>query len=281
MTSNFQALPEPPDGASLLDSVEKAAVAELAYLDREGRPAVRPVTPVNFEGGAAFTLTYADAELARHLVERPEACLTLSDSRLAYVGWRPLSVPVTLEAVPDLTGDLYCDDIMHQELRKYPPGRRLANSFLLRREHWWYLPRFIFRMRPESEARTVGRKTSPDHAVLAWRHHRGYIFSETVKATGADGIKESQRVEVEPLEGRELPSGGVRAVLHYHDFSVPDMEQRISLNATGRLDGGRLRIEETSGAGGSLKPAGIIARWREYRSLERDCRAGIEAHENQ
>jgi hypothetical protein len=45
-------------------SVEMAAVAEVAYLDRDPGPRVLMVTPLLLRGAPAFTLTYADSSMA-------------------------------------------------------------------------------------------------------------------------------------------------------------------------------------------------------------------------
>lgn len=283
--SLFQAGPEPSDESALFGSAQKAAVAELAFLDAEGLPEVRPVTPLLLDGEeVAFTLTYADAELARRLEQSPDVCLTFSDSRLALAGWRPLSVSGRLSVTRDLAGDLFCDELMHQELRKYPPGRKLANSILLRRENWWYLPRFVFRLAPTGEARAVGRRTGPDHAVLAWCAGEGFgggLLCDTVSIAGEP--LEGERVEVASLSGGELPSGP--AALFFHDFSVPDLEQRTSFLARGRLDGGaaggRFSVKSTQGRRQLGRPAGLLARWREHRALERACRTNVQKAESE
>ena len=278
--SLFQAGPEPQDGSELLESARKAAVAELAFLGPEGLPDARFVTPLLLDGEVAFTLTYAEAELARRLETSPDVCLTFSDSRLALAGWKPLSVPGRLSVTRDLAGDLFSDELMHQELRKYPPGRRLANSILLRRENWWYLPRFVFRLAPTGEARPVGRRSDPGHAVLFWREG-GDLLSDTVSVAGE--TLEGERVEVASLTGEELPSGP--AALFFHDFSVPDLEQRASFLARGRLAGGaaggRFSLESVRGRRELGGRAGLLARWREHRAFERACRKNVQRAESE
>ncbi|WP_119069794.1 pyridoxamine 5'-phosphate oxidase family protein [Rubrobacter indicoceani] len=265
------------DGASedLLRSAETAAVAELAYRDRDGRISARPVTPVVLDGRPAFTLTYAEAELAEHLERNPEACLSFTDSRLARVGWRPLGVSGRLSVVPDIEGELFCEELIHQELVKFPPGRKLSNSLILRRENWWYVPRFILKLEAAGEAvPLIRRQPQRDHAVLFWREVGGV----SCDVVAADYRGEPDFVSVSSLTGRVLPGSG-EAVIYACDFSVPDLEHRVSFRASGRLRGGRLAVESREGERNLGNPPGILARWREFRSLEQRCRAGIEARE--
>ncbi|MGI8650486.1 MAG: hypothetical protein ACR2KW_08930 [Rubrobacter sp.] len=277
----------PPEASALLTSAKTAAVAELAYTAENGKSGelqgrtqerirARTVTPVVLDGDPAFTLTYADADLAQHLARNPEVCLTFTDSRLARVGWRPLGVTARLSVVPDIEGELYCDELMHQELFKFPPGRKLSNSLILRRENWWYLPRFILKLEATSDAIPLTKRSPENHAVLFWNETgaNGDLTCDTVAAEdrGRDGIF------VRSLSGRELPASGM-ASLYTHDFSIPDLEHRVSFIASGRLQDGRLAVESREGRRDLLNAPGLLARWREYRNFERRCRAQIEAYE--
>ncbi len=259
----------------LAETARAAAVAELAYLDGDGRVRARGITPLVLGGRPAFTLAYSGAALAEELRRSPEACLVFCDSRLALVGWKPLAARVRLEMMPDLDGELFREELLTEELSKYPPDRKLLDSMMLRRENWWYMPRFILHAAGVDGVEPVERRTSPNHAVLAWKDGYGGVSADTVEVEDWEG----ERIKVKPLSGRELPASD-NAVLHRHDFTVPDMEQRISFLATGRMDNGRLSVARREGERSMGKPPGLIRRWREFRDLRKRCMAAIAEYED-
>ena len=258
------------DIQTLRTSAEMAAVAELAYTGPDG-PRIEALTPLLLEKEPVFALTYARTDLARCLENDPRVSLTFSDSRLARVGWSPLTVEGALEVVPDPEGDLFLEEPLYWELRKFWPSRQLIGSLVLRRDNWWYVPRLILRFTETGTPRPITRRTEPDHGVLAWRRDR-YIFSNTVRVDDWD----SERSLVSSLSQEELPEN-VPAALLYHDFSVPDREQRASLNLTGTLNNGRLSVAHREGTRTLEKRPGLIARWRAQKDLERRCKAGLES----
>lgn len=258
------------DRQTLCTSAEMAAVAELAYRAEGGWPRVEPLTPLLLNGGPVFALPYARLDLARRLAEAPQVSLTFSDSRLAYVGWNPLVVRGRMEVIPDPEGDLFLDELLYWELRKYGPSRELIGSLVLRRDNWWYVPRLILRFTESEDPRPTARRTGPEHGVLAWRT-REDVVSEPVRVEDW----EAERVIVRPASGRLLPDG-VPAALLYHDFSVPDRELRAELHVSGRLENGRLVVASREGARSLGKRPGIFARWRAQKELERSCKAGLK-----
>lgn len=257
-------------------SARTAATAELAYLDGEGRVRARPVTPLVLDGNPAFTLACSDAALAEELRRSPEACLVFSDSRLALVGWKPLAARVRLEMTPDLEGELFREELLTEELRKYPPDRKLLDSMMLRRENWWYMPRFIFRAADEiGELHPVEKRTSPNHSVLAWGDGDGGVSADTVEVEDWEG----EKISTKSLAGRNLPASNNAALLR-HDFTVPDMEQRTSFLAVGTMNNGRFSLGGSEGERELGSPPGLIRRWREFRNLRKRCIAAIAKHEN-
>nr|MBA3232190.1 pyridoxamine 5'-phosphate oxidase family protein [Acidobacteriota bacterium] len=161
--------------------------------------------------------------------------------------------------------------LLWQELRKFPPARALADTPVLRREYWWYVPRHIVRLGELGEPAPAGRRTGEEHGVLAWSGGEG-LAAETVRV----GDWEAGRIPVTPLspDGAALPDGTPAALLS-HDFEVPEMEQRATFLATGRLLNGRLEVEERSGERKVGKRPGLVARWRGLKSFERACKAGL------
>ncbi|MGB3635221.1 MAG: hypothetical protein WA982_14360 [Rubrobacteraceae bacterium] len=248
-----------------------AAVAELAYTDEEGSPRIEPLTPLLLQKEPAFALPYSRTDLAHKLEKRPEVSLTFSESRLARVGWSPLAVEGRMEVVPDIEGDTFLDDLLYWELRKFWPSRQLIGSLVLRRDNWWYVPRLILRFTETDVPRPIARRTDSHHGVLAWKQDKG-IVSDTVRV--ADWEAESPLVET-ISQDVSLP-GDASAALLYHDFSVPDLEQRATLHVAGRLSNGRLYDTRREGKRSLGKRPSIVARWRAQKELERDCKAGLK-----
>ncbi len=258
------------DIQTLRTSAETAAVAELSYTGPDG-PCIEALTPLLFEKEPVFALPYARTDLARCLENDPQVSLTFSDSRLARVGWSPLTVEGTMEVVPDPEGDLFLEEPLYWELRKFWPSRQLIGSLVLRRDNWWYVSRLILRFTGIETPRPVTRRTEPDQGVLAWKEADN-IFSDTVRVDDWD----SERPLVSSLSQEELPDN-VPATLLYHNFSVPDREQRASLNLTGTLNNGRLSVTHREGTHTLEKHPGLITRWRAQKELERRCKAGLES----
>jgi hypothetical protein len=262
------------DRQTLATTAELATVAAFAHIGADGIPLVEPVTPLLFDGSPAFTLTYARSELAQQISSSPQVALVFSDSRLAYVGWSPLSVTAKAQVVPDPEGKLFREGLLHQELRKFPPDRPLIGSLLLQRENWWYLPRWIVRFVEAAEPHPVTRRTGPDHGILAYKT-KNTLAAETVRVEDWD----TDRIPVKPFDTHtSLPSEDVPATLFYHDFATPDMDPRTSFLARGRLKNGRLSVAERSGSITLGKRPGLLARWRAQRGIERRCKAGLNEH---
>jgi len=261
------------DQQTLKTTTELAAVAAFAYAGRDGAPRLIPVTPLLSGGVPAFTLTYARSELAREISASRRAALVFADSRLAYVGWNPLAVEARVEVFPDPQGEVFRESLLHQELLKFPPARQFADSLVLQRENWWYLPRWILRVVEASVPRPVSRRAGPDHGVLAYERHDS-LTAESVRVEDWDAA----RIPVRARENLEpLPEDSPAALL-CHDFAIPDMDPRTTFLATGRLENGRLSVAGRNGSHTLGKRPGLLARWRAQRDLERRCKAGIAEH---
>ncbi|MGF1473584.1 MAG: hypothetical protein ACFB50_17825 [Rubrobacteraceae bacterium] len=259
------------DQQTLRTAAETAAVAELSYLDNDGSPRIEPLTPLLLEKEPAFALPYSRIDLAYQLEKSPRVSLAFSDSRLARVGWSPLAVEGTMEVTADLEGDLFLEEPLYWELRKFWPSRQLLGSLMLRRDNWWFVPRLILRFTERHTPRPIARRTEPDHGILARK--TGYApTSHVVRVEDW----ESERPAVWPLPPEaSLPGDGPAALL-YHDFSIPDREQRSALHLSGLLDGGRLRVARREGSRALGDRPGIIARWRAQKDLEKRCRNGLK-----
>ena len=262
------------DSQTLATTTELAAVAAFVCVGADGAPLIEPVTPLLFEGGPAFALTYARSDLAQQISSSPRAALVFSDSRLAYVGWNPLSVAARAQVIPDPEGKVFSEELLQQQLRKFPPDRELIGSLILQSENWWYVPRWIVRLVEAGEPHPVARRIEPDHGVLAYDTGEALV-AETVRVEDWA----AERIPVRPLDPRtSLPSEDVPAALFYHDFAIPDMDPRTSLLVRGRLTNSRLSVTERGGSTTLDKRPGLLARWRAQRELERRCKAGLKEH---
>lgn len=266
---------EPLSGQDVVFSARTAAVAEIAYPGGPGgSPRVEPVTPLLLGESPAIALPYADSELARALGAARRVLLAFSDSRLAYVGWKPLTVAGGTDLIPDPEGAVFLEELLHQEVVKFPPSRDLIDSPMLRRENWWYVPRWILRLTDLGEPQPLVRRTSPDHGLLAW-DDAGGLGADTVRVADWD----AGQIPFRSLASDAPPlPDGARATLFFHDFSIPDMEQRATFWAWGRLRSGRLHVQARTGSRNLGRRPGVIARLRRQRALEKGCKAGLRTY---
>jgi hypothetical protein len=246
-------------------AIQATAVGELAWLDPTGWPDAHPVTPLLLGDEPAVAYPYADLALARRVAAAPAVALVLSDDRMTGQGWRPAAVTGRPRLVEDRDGALFTDRLLEQELRKYPPARTLIDSVLLRREHWWYVPRLVVVL-ADATATPVGVRTGGAGGLLAVATE-GELYVDTVScAEEGPG-----RLRVTSLAGREPAHGP--AVLLGHDFSVPDLERWTPWTTRGWSDaGGWFTVEERPDRTGLAPPLGLWQRLRRQRELERACR---------
>ncbi|NED95794.1 pyridoxamine 5'-phosphate oxidase family protein [Phytoactinopolyspora alkaliphila] len=249
-------------------AIQSATVAEIAWTEA-GRPDVHPVTPLVLAGQPVLALPFAYEDLARVLAASPDAALTLTDTRMTGSSWRSLAITGKPRLVADRDGDVFSAQLLDQELRKYPPSRALADSPLLRREHWWYLPRLLILLDDASSA-PLPPRVSPTHQVLAVvSHHR--LVVDTVDVASSTG--DAAALTLRSLAGDELPEG--TAALLGHDFSVPDLERWTPWVTRGHLESGTIRVTDRPSRT-TLEPVpGVRQRLRQQRQLEKACRRAI------
>lgn len=149
---------------------------------------------------------------------------------------------------------------LEQEVRKHPPSRALVDSPLLRREHWWYLPRLVLLLDPVSVERTKARE-GPADAVLAVEQDGLSVAVVRVE----DWTRDPLVLRGGPVDGRGP------AALVGQEVAVPDAERWSVHRTTGTYAEGRL-----SGTppvpDRRLEPVpGLLARVRRQRTLERAC----------
>ncbi|MBQ1027578.1 pyridoxamine 5'-phosphate oxidase family protein [Micromonospora sp. C95] len=259
------------EGVEVRRAIQAATVGELAWIDPDGRPQARPVTPLLLDDRPAVAFPYAEATLARRLAAAPVAALVVSDDRLTGRGWRPVAVTGRPRLTEDRDGALFAERLLDQELRKHPPARALIDSPLLRREHWWYLPRLIVVLDVDT-ATTIGARVDGIGELLAVARDDRQLYVDSV--TRPDD-QVSEAVRVRSFAGRQPADGP--AVLLGHDFSVPDLERWTPWTTRGELADGVLAVTATPARTTLPPPLGLWRRLTRQRRLARACQDALSS----
>ena len=254
------------DVTSAEAAIHSAGVAELLWRRPAESPGATGVVPLLLGDQPAVAFPWAHVETARTVAAAGEAALVLSDPRLTGSAWRPMVLRGRAQLIEDGDGSLFSDRLLDQELRKHPPSRALADSHMLRREHWWYLPRLVLLL----EAVRVGElspREGPLDAVLAVDDAGLHVSTVRVGDWDAD-----------PMSLRGAPPD-VRgpAVLIGQEISVPDVERWTVHTTTGTYADGSLSGVRASGPRALEPVPGLLARMRRQRALERACIAALRS----
>jgi hypothetical protein len=224
------------------------------------------VVPLLLGDRPAVALPWAFVDDARAAAASTGAALVLSDPRLTGSAWRPLALTGRLTLVEDGEGSLFADQLLGQELRKHPPSRALIDSPMLRREHWWYLPRLILLLDPVA-VEPIGRREGPDDAVLGVDDDGLLVRTVRVADWDADPMS---------LTGGPATVAGP-AVLVGQEVSVPDVERWTVHTTTGVYADARLS-DVVPPAHRELEPVPkLMSRIRRQRTLEKACVAALRA----
>lgn len=248
------------------DAVSASSLAEVSWVE-SGLPHVRGVVALVHADRPVLAFTYADADVARAVAAAPEVVLSLTETRSTGTSFRPLLVAGRPRLVEDPTGDVFAGDLLVQELRRYPPSRVYADSPILQREHWWYLPRMLVEVDVDA-AQPVTPRRDPvtDHLLVVAKEG----VPDVRLARLLDLTEDRARLDVEG----PAPASGP-AVLFGQDATFPDLEQWTQWHYRGRWDGSVLEVDEAPARTGVGRPAGVVQRWRRQRELERRCVAAI------
>jgi hypothetical protein len=254
------------DATSMAAAIHSAGVAELLWRQPGGPPAATGVVPLILGGRPAVALPWAQVEAARAAAASDAAALVLSEPRLTGSRWEPLVATGRFTLVEDGDGELFTEELLDQELRKHPPSRALADSHMLRREHWWYLPRLVLVL-DVVDVVAGGRRDGPGDVVLGADDAGLHVRTVQVADWDADPLE----VSGGPPEVRGP------AVLVGQELSVPDVERWTVHTSTGRYADGRL-TDVRPAADRELEPVpGLLARMRRQRALERACISALRA----
>lgn len=247
---------------ALVRAVQAAPTAEVAWCE-DGAPRAAAVVPLVDGGAPVVAATWSQEAWARSLATRGRVVLTLTDPRATGPAWSAVAVTATPRLEVDTGGDRFAADLLDQELRKHPPARALADSPMLRRENWWYLPRLLVHLDVVDVGALPARST-PDHALLVTPDDAGAPQASVVTVTGW------QRPIPVRLPGAGAPDDAAQALLFGHDFTAPDLERWVAWRAVGALQAGRLDAADPGGRVVAGMPT-LRERLRRHQALRREC----------
>lgn len=252
-----------------------ATAAEVCWLGPDERPECMPATPLVLDDVPCVALPYSDRDRAAALGAASEVAFAVTDARSLHGDDRGATAFGAVMVTDDVDGSLFTQRLLDQELLKYPPSRTLADSLLLRRENWWWLPRLIVRLDRITRTDELAARTDAASEALLVRDGLG-LRLDAVTAKSWD----QPRVRLDPLDGQQLRGDGAPTLVLGHDHITPDFERWESWTLRGRLWGDELAVEERGGKPGApLPPLRLFERIRRQRALGKACRYGITAAE--
>lgn len=259
--------------------IRASSLAELFWTDPDGAPDGCGVLANVWRGSPVIAFTYAVEARARAVASAPVVTLTLTDTRSTGSSFAPAVMHGRPRLVEDPDGSVFTEELLTDELRRYPPARALADSPMLRREHWWYLPRLLVVL-DLVETTPFAARENHDQLVLAVA---GASVPSTHVVTPRDGPTSTGRGPhgaggpLEVAADEPLPSGTAAAV--GQDASFPDLERWASWCWRGEFDGRLLRATQAPDAVGLPAPLTLRRRMGRQRALARACRQGIRRAE--
>lgn len=259
--------------SELLTAARGTAAADLVWRARDGALAAVTAAPLVRGQSVAFALPIADVDMGRSLAEAGRAWLLCLDGRSAAQRWRPAAAPCDVRVDVDLDGawldgPWVTEGLLAQLCDKDPAARAALESPLVRREHWWAVPRVLLTATPTAPPRRPPpRFDSADATIVSGD-------GTPVGAARADTWDHP----VVDLSGRDhevatLPAGArVGAVL-----TAPPTPLGVprSMLVRGVVEGDRLVVTDRVGRLPSPADRTILGRWRAQRRHERACRRTI------
>ena len=254
---------------------ENSTTAELSWLSPSG-PVGVPAVPLMWEGHPCVALPFSHLALLDTLTDGQAVC-SVTDARALPPGSPAVAATGRVTVTHDLSGDVFVDALLAQEIRKHPPTRQRAGGLLARRENWWWRPRIIVTLRDTVEEWTLPPRTSADHALLLTARPHGPAVN--VVTAPAWPHTPGARIPLRSLDGTPLTTADGDGCVFAHQHS-PDFDQWEHWYRRGPLHAATLTVAEASGAPAPrLRPLGLWARLHAHRSLVRACQQGITAAE--
>jgi hypothetical protein len=231
--------------AAALRALDATLVGVFAFVGKDGRPRSCPVTPYLYAGDALVSSTLAFTAKVAAVRRYPRVALLAGGCLVR--GRTAVDI--------DLSSKTFDERVRGQELRKYPPARRLLAIPGHRRLLWWY----------------VGRVS----IAIPLRDLAGVPGSDRVTLTVLDG----EFPRIVPLDPDTDVSGSGIAVpiprdgpacLLVHDED-PDMVDLRQLTVHGVLHDGIFRAERRAGSLDPSQPS-TLDQLRTLRALGRAAR---------
>lgn len=258
----------------IVAAAEVAGRAELGWRDPDGGVHALAFTPLVIDATVVAALPFDQAATARALDAATDAVLVLSDSRMALRGWSPSAQAVRPDLVVDRKGDWTWTGALDQEVRKFPPSRLLIDTPIQRREHWWYIPRWVVRLHPAGSPAPIPRRGGPDDAVL-FATASGKLRAHSV----AVDDWHSRRIRLSALDSSIPIDHSGPGLLFTHDFSIPDMERLAHCELAGTQHGTWFEVADRHGSPVLGTPPGLVKRLSDHWRRERDCRRALAAYD--
>jgi hypothetical protein len=257
----------------LLTAWRAAQLGELVWDTPDG-PDALPVVPLSDDGVACVALPYAELARADALAAAGTAVACVSGPDLAG-GAELIATRVRVRRIDDVDGEHFeTSQLLMQELAKHPPSRRRLDSILLRREHWWFLPRILLHLTPVDDPRPL----APSGALLGRRGASGPSSIEVASVTIASRSGTQLLLEASAASASAASDGAMPAVVLEHGAEPPDLERTWGTRTKGTLEGAQLTVGAVDRWGRADRMPTLIQRVRDEWALERACIAGLRAH---
>ena len=254
----------------LISAWRQAQLGEIVWDRADGLgptsgPDAMVVVPLTDDGTPCVALPFAHLEAAESLQRAGMAVITVSDPSLCR-GAQPVQARVRVTRHDDTDGAHFeASKMLLQELAKHPPSRRRIDSIILRREHWWFMPRILLRLEPLSDASPL----LAGDGVLGVRTSSGL---EVTTATITE--RRHEAVLIDTAQRTDLTGP---AVLLSHGAEPPDLEVHWADRWHGALAQGQLTVADHESDGRRGGAPRLLQRVREEWLLERRCRAGLRS----
>jgi hypothetical protein len=231
--------------ADALAALDGAAVGVFAFVGGDGLPRACAVTPYLDGGQALVTSTLAFTGKVAAVRRDPRVALLAG-------GWLVRGRP---GLCVDLTSKTFDERVRGQELRKYPPARRLLAIPCHRRLLWWYVGRASIAI-PLDDCTAAPGSDRVTVAFLDGGLPRMVALDPATDVSGDD------------IPVSTAPEGAACLLVHDEDPRMADLRQ---LTLHGTIRDGIFRVHRRTG---SLKPVhlGTLDQLRSLRTLGRAAR---------
>ena len=230
------------DAAAALDA---APVGVFAFVGTDGLPRACAVTPYTDAGQALVTSTLAFT--AKVAAVRRDSRVALLAGGCLVRGRAALDV--------DLTSTTFDERVRSQELRKYPPARRLLAIPGHRRLLWWYVGRASIAIPLDDRTPAPGS----DRITVT------FLDAGVPRIVPLDPATDVSTDEIPVPVARD---GAACLLVHQEDPGMADLRQ---LTLHGAVRDGTFRVQRRTGSLDPVHP-GAVDQLRSLRALGRAAR---------